>query len=91
MCSAQKKSVGKNYLGRISKKRNKHLQTILIEAAKLAPPLNTKLAEMYKQESAKGSRNSATLAVTRKLVAYMLAVDRAKQRFILNGVFQEAA
>lgn len=37
LCAAQKESAGKEYRGPISKKRNKHLQTVLIEAAKLAP------------------------------------------------------
>ena len=36
LCSAQKESAGKNQRVPISKQRNKHLQTILIEAAKLA-------------------------------------------------------
>jgi transposase len=44
LCSAQKESAGKNYRGPISKKRNKHLQTVLIEAAKLAPRWNPQLA-----------------------------------------------
>lgn len=91
LCSAQKESAGKSYRGPISKKRNKHLQTILIEAAKLAPRWNPQLAEIHERESAKGNRNRATLAVARKLVAYMLAVDRKQQRFRLKGVFQEAA
>lgn len=37
LCSAQNESAGKEQRGPISKKRNKHLQTVLIEAAKLAP------------------------------------------------------
>jgi len=44
LCSAQMESAGKNYRGPISKKRNKHLQTVLIEAAKLAPRWNPQLA-----------------------------------------------
>jgi hypothetical protein len=60
----------------ISKKRNKHLQHVLIEAAKLAPRWNPDLAEVYARELAKGHRNQATLAVARKLVGLMLAVDK---------------
>ena len=47
LCSAQKESAGKNFRGPISKKRNKHLQTVLIEAAKLAPRWNPQLAEVH--------------------------------------------
>lgn len=81
LCAAQKESAGKEYRGPISKKRNKHIQTILIEAAKLAPYWNPQLAELHKKELAKGNRNRATLAVARKLVAYMLAVDKKKMDF----------
>lgn len=76
LCSAQKESAGKEVRGPISKKRNKHLQTILIEAAKLAPYWNPQLAVLHDKELAKGNRNRATLAVARKLVEYLLAVDR---------------
>jgi len=91
LCSAQKESAGKNYRGPISKKRNKHLQTVLIEAAKLAPRWNPRLAEVYEQEYAKGNRNRATLAVARKLVAYMMAVDKKKTPFEPREVLPKAA
>jgi transposase len=76
LCSAQHESAGKEMRGPISKKRNKHLQHVLIEAAKLAPRWNPDLAEVYARESTKGHRNQATLAVARKLVGLMLAVDK---------------
>jgi transposase len=76
LCSAQKESAGKEQRGPISKKRNKHLQTMLIEAAKLAPYWNEQLAIVHERESKKGNKNRATLAVARRLVAYMLAVDK---------------
>lgn len=76
LCSAQRESAGKEQRGPLSKKRNKHLQTMLIEAAKLAPKWNRHLAALHEKELAKGNRNRATLAVARKLVEYMLAVDR---------------
>ena len=85
LCSAQKESAGKEYRSPISKKRNKHIQTILIEAAKLAPRWNPQLAEVHEKESAKGNKNKATLAVARKLVAYMLAVDKTKNDFRIIG------
>ena len=82
LCSAQKESAGKKFRGPISKKRNKHLQTVLIEAAKLAPRWNPQLAEVHEQEVIKGNRNRATLAVACKLVAYMMAVDKNQREFI---------
>ena len=91
LCSAQKESAGKNYRGPISKKRNKHLQTVLIEAAKLAPRWNSQLAGVHEQELTKGNRNRATLAVARKLVAYMLAVDKSQQKFAPREVLPKAA
>ncbi len=36
---------------------------------------------MYERECAKGNRNRATLAVARKQVAYMMAVDKNKTLF----------
>ena len=82
LCSAQKESAGKEQRGPISKKRNKHLQTVLIEAAKIAPIWNPQLAEVHEKELKKGNRNRATLAVARKLVAYLLAVDRRQADFV---------
>jgi transposase len=82
LCSAQKESAGKESRGPISKKRNKHLQTVLIEAAKLAPHRNPRLAEIHERELAKGNRNRATLAVARKLVTYLLTVDKTETDFI---------
>ena len=81
LCSAQHESAGKQYRGPISKKRNKHLQSMLIEAAKLAPRWNHQLATVHAKELARGNRNRATLAVARKLVKYMLAVDRRNSDF----------
>jgi transposase len=81
LCSAQKESAGKERRGPISKKRNRHLQTILTESAKLAPRWNAQLAEVHARELVRGNRNRATLAVARKLVAYMLAVDKSGDRF----------
>jgi len=83
LCSAQRESAGKEQRGPISKKRNKHLQSILIEAAKLAPRWNPQLAMLHEKELARGNHNRATLAVARKLVEYMLAVERQQKNFIL--------
>lgn len=83
LCSAQKESAGKSFRSPLSKKRNKHIQTTLIEAAKLAPRYNPQLAEIYEREIVKGNRNRATLAVARKLVAYMLSVEKNGKDFQL--------
>jgi transposase len=76
LCSGQLQSAGKEQRGPISKKRNKYLQTKLIEAAKLAPHWNEQLALLHEKELARGNKNRAALVVARKLVEYMLAVDR---------------
>jgi len=90
LCSAQKESAGKEQRGPISKKRNKHLQTMLIEAAKLAPRWNEQLAIVHERELKKGNRNRATLAVARRLVAYMLAVDRKGADFTPSSEIRAA-
>ena len=91
LCSAQKESAGKEIRGPISKKRNKHLQTVLIEAAKLAPQWNPQLTVVHEHELQKGNRNRATLAVARKIVAYMMAVDKNQKKFIPREVLEKAA
>jgi transposase len=88
LCSAQRESAGKEQRGPISKKRNKHLQTMLVEAAKLAPQWNPLLASLHERELARGNRNRATLAVARKLVEYMLAVDRRGTPFVAENMEQ---
>jgi transposase len=90
LCSGQKESAGVNHRGPLSKKRNKHLQTVLIEAAKLAPRWSPGLAAIHARELARGDRNRATLAVARKLVAYMLAVDRRQKPFKEKGLEKAA-
>lgn len=91
LCSAQKESAGKTMRGPISKKRNRHLQTVLIEAAKLAPRWNKQLAGIHEKELVRGNKNRATLAVARKLVAYLLAVDKSKKAFTPKIEEQQAA
>lgn len=81
LTSAQDNSAGKDRRGPISKQRNKHLQTILIEAAKVGPTWNPLLTAVHERELARGDHNRATLAVARKLVAYLLAVDRSGKPF----------
>ncbi len=76
LCGAERSSAETISACRISKQRNKHLQSVLIEAAKLAPRLEPDLALVYDTEKQKGHANRASIAVARKLVAYLLAVDR---------------
>jgi transposase len=76
LCSAQRDSGDHSGRGPLSKQRNAHLQTILIEAAKLAPRHNRCLAQLHERELNRGSRNRATVAVARKLVALLLAIDK---------------
>jgi len=91
LTSAQHNSAGKEQRGPISKQRNKHLQTILIEAAKLAPRHNPQLAVVHERELQRGDRNQATLAVARKLVAYLMAVDKSGKPFAMRASGEEAA
>lgn len=79
-------SADKQKRGPISKQRNPHLQTMLIETAKLAPRWNSALAAVHERELARGNPNQATLEVARKLVAYLLAVDRSGRPFQMPAV-----
>ena len=84
LCSAQRESANKQQRGPLSKQRNKYLQSMLVEAAKLAPRYNEELRQVRERELERGSRNRATLAVARKLAAYLLAVDRRQEGFELR-------
>jgi transposase len=81
LCGAEKSSANTVQRTPLSKQRNKHLQTTLIEAAKMAPRNSPELAMLYAKEKQKGNANRATLAVARKLVAYLMAVDRGQRNF----------
>jgi transposase len=83
LCSAEKSSGQTVQRTPLSKQRNKHLQTTLIEAAKMAPRYSPTLAMLYDREKQRGNANRATLAVARKLVAYLMAVDRGQTHFLV--------
>ncbi len=83
LCGAEKSSGNTVQRTPLSKQRNKHLQTTLIEAAKMAPRYSPALALLYDREKQKGNANRATLAVARKLVAYLMAVDRGQRNFLV--------
>jgi len=82
LCGAENSSANMIKRTPLSKQRNKHLQSVLIEAAKLAPRRSSGLALVYDRERQKGNANRATLAVARKLVAYLVAVDRRQKEFL---------
>src|SRR5437879_4800179 len=82
LCGDEKSSADKILRTPLSKQRNKHIQSVLIEAAKLAPRQNHELALIHEREKQKGNANRATLAVARKMVAYLLAVDRRGKDFV---------
>jgi transposase len=84
LCGAEKSSAEKVMRTPLSKQRNKHIQHVLVEAAKLAPRQNHELALVHEKEMQTGNRNRATLAVARKMVAYLLAVDRGQREFVAS-------
>ena len=86
LCGAEKSSANSVQHTHLSKQRNKHLQTTLIEAAKMAPRYSAELALLYNKETKKGNVNRATLAVARKLVAYLMAIDRGERDFQVVGI-----
>jgi transposase len=49
----------------------------------MAPRLSPELALIYDREKQKGNANRATLAVARKLVAYLVAIDRNQRDFLV--------
>jgi transposase len=91
LCSAENSSAGSAKRMPISKQRNRHLQTVLLEAAHLAPRLNPELAVLYERETAQSNRNQAAIAVARKLAAYLLAIDRGDRPFVKREVQTTAA
>ena len=82
LCADEKSSADKVMRMPLSKQRNKHIQRVLVEAAKLAPRLSPELAMIRARELERGNPNRATLAVARKMVCYMLAVERRQQDFV---------
>jgi transposase len=56
LCGDEKSSADKVLRTPLSKQRNKHIQRVLIEAAKLGPKLSHELASVYEKEKRKGIR-----------------------------------
>jgi transposase len=82
LCGDERSSADKAMRTPLSKQRNKHIQRALVEAEKLAPRHSPELALVREKELQKGNANHATLAVARKMVAYLLAVDREQRDFV---------
>jgi transposase len=85
LCGDEKSSADKVLRTPLSRQRNKHIQRVLVEAAKLGPKQSHELALVYEKEKQKGHANRATLTVARKMVAYLLAVDRENRAFVPTG------
>ena len=91
LCGDEKSSADKVMRMPISKQRNKHIQRVLIEAAKLGPRQSPELAVIRARELERGDPNRATLAVARKMVSYRLAVERRGQDFVPVEEFSQRA
>ena len=59
LCGEEKSSADKVLRTPLSKQRNKHIQRVLVEAAKLAPRQNHELALVHEREKQKGNRQSS--------------------------------
>ena len=55
LCGDEKSSADKLMRTPLSKQRNKHIQSVLVEAAKLAPRQDHDLALVYESEKQKGN------------------------------------
>jgi transposase len=91
LCGDEKSSADKVLRMPLSKQRNKHIQRVLVEAAKLAPGECHELAVVRQRELERGNSNRATLAVARKIVFYLLAVERRQQDFVPAAEFTRTA
>ena len=91
LCGDENSSADKVMRMPLSKQRNKHIQRVLVEAAKLAPRDSHELAAVRERELERGNANRATLAVARKMVSYLLAVERGQRDFIAAEKFSRTA
>jgi len=88
LVAALQESAGKQYRQPLSKKRNAHLQTVLIEAAHFAVRYSPEMRALSEQVEAKRHAGAAVIAVARKLVSYLLAVDKSGQPFQIRTATQ---
>jgi transposase len=61
LCGAEKSLADKGMRTPISKQRNKHIQQVLVEAARLTPRYSDELALLYERERQRGNGNRASL------------------------------
>ena len=86
LCGAEKSSGNTVQRTPLSKQRNKHLQTTLIEAAKMAPRNSPDAgACSMTRKSRKAMPIAPRWRWHRKLVAYLMAVDRGQRNFQVVG------
>jgi transposase len=81
LVAGRQQSGEREYRQPLSKQRNEHLQTTLIEAAHLAQRYNPVLRAVYEKVKREVHGGAAVLAVARKLVAYLMAVDTSGKPF----------
>ena len=91
LCGDEKSSADKVMRMPLSKQRNKHIQRVLVEAAKLAPRECHELAVVRERELERCNPNRATLAVARKMLCYMLAVEWRQRDFVPAEQFSPRA
>jgi hypothetical protein len=82
LCGDEKRSAEKVLRTPLSKQRNKHIQHVSVEAVKPAPKQSHEIALVCERAKERGNVNRATIAVARKMVTYLLAVDRANRPFV---------
>jgi transposase len=93
LCAAQRESGGHETRGPLSKKRNKHLQWVLVEASKVAVHRlqEPELRALYERTAAGSHKNTATIAVARELVKWLLAVDKRGSPFVARAAAEAPA
>src|ERR1051325_10239253 len=70
LCGDEKSSAEKMLRTPLSKQRNKHIQHVLVEAAKLAPKQSHELALVYERAKEKGNVNRATIYLVQSVHAH---------------------
>src|ERR1700676_4443945 len=83
VCGAERSSANIIKRTPLSKQRNKHLQRMPMEAAKMAPRNSPNLAMIYDKEKQRGNANRTTLAVLGSSAAYSVAGGRRQKDFLV--------
>jgi hypothetical protein len=90
LVAGRQQSGEREYRQPLSKQRNEHLQTTLIEAAHLAQRYNPVLRAVYEKVKREVHGGAAVLVVARKLVAYLMAVDVSGKPFEVRQTAEPA-